>query len=106
MLRSHLDANDHRMLGDAERGAGNLQSALREYDMALAEDDDATDALFGKAITLRMMGRNQQASDTLEQVAAIDPGYPRLSLERAADDRNPVRGSYPGASAHLRGTRC
>lgn len=71
-----------RLLGDAELARNHLAEARREYSRAVELDGANLAALFGLGVTNRRDGVYEAASNTFDQLAEIEPGYPNLELER------------------------
>lgn len=69
-------------IGDVAFGQGQFDKALAEYSEARTLSASDTSAVFKAGQTLSRLRRFDEASTAFEAVAAIDPNYPGLPLER------------------------
>ncbi|MEM6959952.1 MAG: tetratricopeptide repeat protein, partial [Myxococcota bacterium] len=77
-----MTADVRRQLGDGSLAADDFDEAEREYRAALELESANVDALFGLGVALRSKRRYRSAEEVMEQLAAVDPGFPGLALER------------------------
>ncbi len=71
----------HRARGELALQLGRYEEARTELEAALAKSDDLG-TLYHLGVTLRRMRRYADATATFDKVAAVDPDYPGLALER------------------------
>jgi tetratricopeptide (TPR) repeat protein len=64
-------------LGQAYRGAGQLEKALTAFERCLAIQPRHSDALLRKSSVLDEMGRGDEALRTIDEVIALDPMHGR-----------------------------
>lgn len=55
---------------------GNYEEALAQYDEALAENPDLLAAMWGRAETLIMLGREREALEAYDDLIVIEPDNP------------------------------
>jgi len=90
------EAQLHNAHGLADYGAGELDSARREFDRAIAADSSYVDSLYNAAATAALSDRPEEAVAFLRRAAAVDPSRVQVlgrddedlkSLRRRADVR-------------------
>ena len=79
------EAQLHNAHGLADYAAGELDSARREFDRAIASDPAFVDALYNAAAAAALSDRAEDAVALLRRAAAIDPGRVQV-LGRNDDD--------------------
>jgi tetratricopeptide (TPR) repeat protein len=82
--RTHVSdqSSIHRALGEGRAARGDLSGALGEFEAAVRARPDDVRSHFLYAQTLRRLGRYDEASRQLDEVARIDEQYPGLLVER------------------------
>lgn len=91
--------NDIRMIrtkAKLQTFAGDLESSLKSYDLALQLDPNAKLTLVGCAEVLSLMGRDQEALEVLGKILDQDPHY-LPALELASD----ISGKLPPGGIQL-----
>jgi tetratricopeptide (TPR) repeat protein len=76
------NAEMRRMLGTSEMARNRLDSAVHEFKRAVELDPQDLDAKFGLAQALRKTGELDAARGLLDEIAARDPQFAQLTLER------------------------
>jgi tetratricopeptide (TPR) repeat protein len=71
-----------KALGSVALAAGRLNEAKGEFEIALQQDGTDLSSLFHLAVTLRRMGRFEDAQEKFDKVSTADKNYPGLALER------------------------
>jgi tetratricopeptide (TPR) repeat protein len=71
-----------RALGEVDEMQGDYEGAIAHYRAAVAKDPKDVAAHFRLGVALRRVRRFDDARGELERVAAVDPQYPGLALER------------------------
>ena len=71
----------HRARGEVALQMGRYEEARTELEAALARDEDLG-ARFNLGVALRHMRRFDEAAAIFDKVAAVDPEFPALPLER------------------------
>lgn len=77
-----MTAEVRRLRGQAELKRLRPAEALDEFDRAIALDANDLDAVFGRAMALRMLGRLDEAEGVFSQLSERDPSNPGLAIER------------------------
>jgi len=85
------EARLHDLHGLADRAAGDLDAARREFERAIAADPGFLDGLYNAAATAALAGRADDAVVLLSRAAAIDPARVQV-LGRNDPDLQSVRG--------------
>lgn len=83
-------------LGDIESELGNLQEALHWLELALAENPRDLTARYSLAVTLRELGRGDEAESEFERIQVA-----RTALERANPLRDRIAGQPDDLAARL-----
>lgn len=86
----HGEAELHNGHGLADYGAGDLDSARREFARAAAADASWFDALYNGAAVAALSGRDQEAVELLQRAARADPGRAQV-LGRSDEDLKVLR---------------
>jgi tetratricopeptide (TPR) repeat protein len=84
------EAELHNAHGLADYGAGELDSARREFDRAIAADPGYVDGLYNAAATAALSDRSEEAVAFLRRAAAVDPSRVQV-LGRNDDDLKSLR---------------
>ena len=84
------EAQLHNAHGLADYAAGELDSARREFDRAIAVDPGYVDGLYNAAATAALSDRQEDAVAFLRRAAAIDPSRVQV-LGRNDDDLKSLR---------------
>lgn len=71
-----------RARGDVALQSGNFVEAMSQYEAALKKTPKDLPTLFSLGVTLRRMRRFDEANAVFDKIAAEDPDYPGLTLER------------------------
>jgi predicted Zn finger-like uncharacterized protein len=71
----------HRARGEVALSAGNYDEAKKEFEAALAREDDLG-TKFKLATTLRRMHQYEDATRLFDQISEADKDFPGLALER------------------------
>ncbi|MFT3923480.1 MAG: tetratricopeptide repeat protein [Myxococcales bacterium] len=90
-------ADVRRMLGNSELLRNHLPEAIHQFGAALQFDPKDAGALFGLCVAQRKHGEISAAEQTLARLAAVDPTFSGLPLERG--QLLETRGDYAGAAA-------
>jgi tetratricopeptide (TPR) repeat protein len=93
-------AEVRRMLGNSELMRNHLSEALHHFEAALRFDARDAGSLFGLAVAQRKQGSIEAAEKTLAKLAAVEPAYPNLPLERG--QLLEARGDYSQAAEAYR----
>jgi tetratricopeptide (TPR) repeat protein len=68
--------------GHTELRRGRAARALDEFDAALVLQADDAGGLFGRAVSLRRLGRFDEAEGVFDALVEIDASYPGVAVER------------------------
>ena len=82
------EAQLHNLHGLADYGAGELDSARREFDRAIAADPGFADGLYNAAAAAALADRAEEAVDFLRRAAAVDPERVQVLGRNDEDLRN------------------
>ncbi len=102
-VRNFLGAESHYLKASKLMGAGDLQTALGEYEAAVATDPSYTDALADYGVALALSGKWKEARQQLQQAVTLKPddalyraNYARVldTLGQSADCRRELEKAY------------
>lgn len=93
------DAGAYNVRASVRHAAGDLAGALQDYEQALALSPGFIDAGVARAGILIDLGRDHEARERLDVLAAAAPAEPRIAYLRALLASR--RGDAPAATAHL-----
>lgn len=77
-----MNAEVHRVRGQAELARNRVEDAIVQFQKALAEEPLDASSAFGLAVAYRRLGRLEEATSALVKVEEIDAAYPGLALEK------------------------
>ncbi len=77
-----MNAEVHRVRGQAELARNRVEDAIVQFEKALAKEPLDASSAFGLAVAYRRLGRLDEAMSALVNVEEIDPAHPGLSLEK------------------------
>ena len=68
-----LPAGGHKLLGDLNRGAGDAQRALSEYELERGASGDSAELAAGMALAAESLGQSDVAIERWNKVLELDP---------------------------------